>query len=354
MEDIQIYEVSAKVLNGITSDLNESIYTPINGTLVLKWSEVPSFNAYAASKSDIKSPPNHEICIHYELVRQLYRDIESFSEFYLQEHTTNWWSSFFKDLDDAPPLFEFFTQEQSCFNMFVGALTFVYFHELGHLLQQHGYIRQKASGSADSLINEQQIMGEAILRGKSSSVSHVTELCADSYATRKCLYELMRHFDDNKEELRVALFTLVSGLSCIFHKFSDEVDYSPIEEPIGSHPNPSIRMELNLPQIYELLDLVAEPSGHLMSRRELVHLCKRASDSSSLYQLAKRGFNKDDNNYLFIRGVLNRPDDRNYLQKIVSTWDEIENLLKEITIEGNDLDYLSFTQEFRTFVNSSI
>ncbi len=354
MEDIRIYEISAEVLNGITSDLNESIYAPINGTLELKWSTEPTFNAYASSKSGIKSPPNHEICIHYELVRQLYRDIESFCEYYSQEHASNWWSTFFRDLDDAPPLFEFFTLEQCCFNMFVGALTFVYFHELGHLLQQHGYIRQKIGGSEDSLINEHQVMGEAILRGKSSSVSHVTELCADSYATTKCLYELMRQFDDNKEELRVALFILVCGLSCIFHKFSNEVAYAPIEEPVGSHPNPSIRMELNLPRIYEILDLVAEPSGHSMSRIELVHLCSRASDSSSLYQLAKRSSSKDDSNYPFIRGLLNRPDDRNYLQQIVNIWDEIENFLKEITIEGNDFDYLSFTQEFRTFVNSSI
>lgn len=71
MEDIRIYEISAEVLNGITSDLNESIYAPINGTLELKWSTEPTFNAYASSKSGIKSPPNHEICIHYELVRQL-------------------------------------------------------------------------------------------------------------------------------------------------------------------------------------------------------------------------------------------------------------------------------------------
>jgi hypothetical protein len=354
MEDIRIYEISAEVLNGITLDLNESVYIPTNGTLVLKWSEEPTFNAYASSKSDIGIPPNHEICIHYELVRQLYRDIESFCEYYSQEHASNLWSTFFKDLDDAPPLFKYFTLEQCCFNMFVGALTFVYFHELGHLLQQHGYIRHRIGGSEDLPINEHQVIGEAILQGKSSSVSHVTELCADSYATTKCLYELMRQFDDNKEELRVALFILVCGLSCIFHKFSNEVAYAPIEEPIGSHPNPSIRMELNLPRIYEILDLVAEPSGHLMSRRELVHLCNRASDSSALYQLAKRGSSKEDSNYPFILGLLNRLDDRNYLKHIVDTWDDIESVLREVTIGGNELDYLSFTKEFRSFVNTSI
>ena len=354
MEDLKIYEISAEVLNGITKDLNESTYAPINGTLTLKWSTEPVFNASASSKSDLREPPEHEICLHYELVRQLYRDIEGFCEFYLQEHTSNWWATFFKDLDDAPPLFEFFTVEQCCHNMFVGALTFVYFHELGHLLQQHGYIRQKISGDEQSHIFEHQIAGEAILRGKQSSVSHVTELCADNYATIKCLYELMRHFDDNKEELRVALFMLVCGLSCIFHKLSGEVACAPTEAPIGSHPNPSIRMELNLPHVYELMDLVAVPSGHLMSRRDLVHLCSRASDSSSLYQLAKNGLNKPKNDYQFIRGLLNREGDRNYLKHIIETWDEIEDLLREVTIKGSDFDYLSFTEEFRKYVNEGV
>ena len=164
----------------------------------------------------------------------------------------------------------------------------------------------------------------------------------------------MRHFDDNKEELRIALFMLVCGLSCIFHKFSGEVACVPTEAPIGSHPNPSIRMELNLPRVYELMDLVAVPSGHLMSRRDLVHLCSRASDSSSLYQLAKNGHNKTENDYLFIRGLLNREGDRNYLKHIIETWDEIENLLREITIKGNDFDYLSFTEVFRKYVNEGV
>jgi hypothetical protein len=30
MEDLKIYEVSAEILNGITQDINEFIYEPIN------------------------------------------------------------------------------------------------------------------------------------------------------------------------------------------------------------------------------------------------------------------------------------------------------------------------------------
>ena len=91
-----------------------------------------------------------------------------------------------------------------------------------------------------------------------------------------------------------------------------------------------------------------------MSRRDLVHLCSRASDSSSLYQLPKNGHNKTENDYLFIRGLLNREGDRNYLKHIIETWDEIENLLREITIKGNDFDYLSFTEVFRKYVNEGV
>ncbi len=347
MEDIKIYDIALEVLSGITEDLKESIYDPLKGVLALTWSREPNFNAYAKSKSDINSPPDHLICIHYELVRQLYRDVESFCDFYFNHLTKSEWEAFFEGLDDAPPLTQYFTQEECTYNMFVGALTFIYFHELGHLLQQHWYIRQKFGESAETIINECQMASKSTLKGDAASVSHVTELCADFYATTKCLYELMRHFQDNKEELRGVLFIFVCGLSCIFHKFSGSVPYTPNEAPIGTHPNPSIRMEFNLPHIYELMDLIAVPSGHSMSRRDLVHLCRRASDSSSLYYMAQNRVDWEYNDYLSIRGILNRPEDNSYLKHIVCKWDEIGTLLKRITIGGHKFDFLSFTQEFR-------
>lgn len=53
-------------------------------------------------------------------------------------------------------------------------------------------------------------------------------------------------------------------------------------------------------------------------------------------------------------GVIERPElvIGKCLIRIVETWDEIEGMLRESTIDGSELDYLSFSEVFREYVNS--
>jgi len=97
--------------------------------------------------------------------------------------------------------------------MSLGSLTFVFFHELGHLLQRNTCLRERFGNNIASTINEYNIDRENKLVGKQAAISHITELYADSYGIDSCLSEIIRHFKDDKKELKVALYQLVCGLS---------------------------------------------------------------------------------------------------------------------------------------------
>jgi hypothetical protein len=349
MEDIEIYNMAGQILSDITQDLNEGIYSKLKGSLSLAWSEEPNFNAWAEAKSNIGCPPQHKIGLNYELVRQVYRDVESFCEFSYFELGKEETQQFFAHLNPEPPLPEMFTKKQCCINMFIGAITFVYFHELAHLMQEHGYIRRKFGG-IDDKINEFNLNAQSPLTGKAAAISHVTELAADFNAVSRCIYELLRQFDGEKDELKGAIYLFVCGLSCIFHKFNNDTSLFSPKEPIGSHPNPLSRMEVNLPHIYELLDLIAEISEHGLSRIELVHLCHRASDSSALFEMWHRDPKEVRQTSPFLKGVLNKPEDKDYFRVIVSTWDEIESSIIEVEHLGHEFDRLSFSNTLRDYL----
>lgn len=347
MEDARIYEIAIDVLTDITKDLNEITYSDLNGTLTLVWSAQQSFNAWARSEANIGLPPKHKISLNYELVRQIYRDVESFCEFSEAELGCEGAQKFFLGLDPEPTLPEGYTKEQCCLNMFLGALTFVYFHEHAHLMQEHGYIRNKFNESTGTTINEFNVNSQAPITGREAALSHVTELAADYHAVTQCISEIVRQFDGEKLKFRGAIYIFVCGLSCIFHKFNNDLSNVSIEEPVGSHPHPTNRMEVNLPHIFELLDQL---DGHIkpkFSRKELVHLCHTASISSALFEMRRRAPGKTIEGNLFLKGALNKPEEINYLRKIVSTWDEIEPSISEVTHTKHPFFLLGFSDEFR-------
>lgn len=76
MTDIEINELSMKVITSIVEDLRIAYYDKVGGTLALEWGAERKINAYAVSNSNPESPPNHKIIINYELLCAIYRDIE--------------------------------------------------------------------------------------------------------------------------------------------------------------------------------------------------------------------------------------------------------------------------------------
>lgn len=348
MEDQEIYQLAENVLSSITWDLNENLYSKIDGTLSLKWRTSPRVNAWAQSLNPINEPPNHEIGIHYELARQLYRDIDKFCDYLESGIDKKAFDFVFQDLEQPiemlPSLFSSGAHRK---NMFIAAITWVFFHELGHLNQEHSYIRNQFLNSEQTLINECQIANTTMIEGKAAAICHVTEMAADFEATNFCILELIRQFSG--DELKASIYLFVCGVSTALYKFHVDQPLDLKSTPIGTHPNPLIRLENILPQVYEFFNI---PELHKQIGIELSHevtagMCNQAATAAGIFWQRQ---NIDQpvipDNY-FLVGNLNRTNGKAYLGKIITAWDEIQPSIKRSRRFDSHFGLLEFSQYTR-------
>lgn len=354
MEDIEIYQLAGEVLSMITNDLNESIYSDLNGELSLAWSETQSINAWAESRGNIEDPPNHKIGINYELVRQIYRDIESFCDYLdsnLDKKVFDFW---FQDHEQPVEMLpSIFSSEAHRKNMFIAAITWVYFHELGHLRQEHRYIRNHFLNSDIDLVEECYVKGSEPIEGRAAAIYHITEMAADFEATNSCIQELVRHFTG--EDLKGSTYLLVGGLSCVLYRLHGAKSLILDREPNGTHPNPLIRLENIIPQIFEFLSIpeLHQHIGFEFNRKMIVELCNQAATAAGLFWLRCRVEEPEIPTDYFLIGNLSRTNGKTYLRTIINTWDEIEPSIRKYRRFGSYFGILQFTQHTRESVSAN-
>ena len=350
MTNIEIYELARGVLSSIVNDLQGSIYSDLKGTLSIVWSTEPKVNAWAESSGNIEQPPHHKIGIHYELILQIYRDIAIYCEYIEYNADKELFKLWLED--DFQPfelLTSHFSKEAYLKNMFIGAITWVFFHELGHLNQEHGYIRKKFTDITTTSIHECNINTNEVIKGKAAAISHVTEIAADYEATYSTILELIRHF--KSDDLKAAIYVLFCGISCVLYRFHGSKSFIIEDTPMGSHPNALVRLEIIAPIVHEFLSLpvLHEIINIKLTRESLIHLCSTASSTAGLLWFrrnSENGQGKLPDNY-FLMGSMNRLGMKSYIKVIIETWDEIEPTIKKIRRNKGDLSLLNFTKEYR-------
>lgn len=360
MTDLEIYDLASNVITSITRDLSAGIYTDLGGSLKQSWCDKKQVIAWAESLEPPTAPPDHRVVISYELARQFYRDAEDYHQFAANELLGDRFQTIFKDFDPKPQLANHITRNVSVRHMFIGSLTWVFFHELGHLMQEHGYIRERfGGGESVARIEDCELDGGRRLEGHAAAISHVTEIAADIEATQYCVSELIRHFlpdemtitDDehSRLEFRSNLYLLVCGISCAFYRFYGQRPVGP--EPVvhGSHPTPIRRLEVCLPNIFEKLDDAGRGEQyHGLNRHQLVHLCLGAAYSAQFFWLGKGAMELGMANNFMLKGIPQDPFKKNYWTPIVDAWDEIEPTIREVRRFGIKAGILSFTETFRS------
>lgn len=365
LTETEVYQLADNVVNSICSDLNNTIYKKLGGKLSIVWNTEERFNASAKILNEASDPPNHRITLYYFLVKELYRDTVNYHEFAENIHYQPSILAFLNSISEMPMLPEIFIKKDSINNMFMASLTFVLFHELGHLMQQHGRIRASLSGQSidDSIINECNATDSIPLMGKQAAISHTTELSADSSAITRCILEIMRQFSSkeligsgDKGTLFLATAQLfVIGVSNLFYRFRG-INSEKLEAiPSGTHPQPLTRLEINLPHIYEMLSFpeIEEIMEHKLDRKGIVELVSRAAYSVPFFWIV-RSENRPNNlpeNYLF-KGILQSEDLKQYMDCIIRTWDEIEPMIDSLNLDEMPFTKLSFTDELRIAVKT--
>lgn len=367
MEDSEIYELADNLIGTLTRELESEKYAKLGGELSIRWDASPKFGAYASSRGAINQPPQHHITIHYDFVRQMWRDAEDFCQFLNSIPAGSDVDKLYDFYEDRAKLPSCFSEQEQVRNLFAAALTWVYFHEMGHLMQEHGYIRARygsRQGQQSSDVHEFDASGSEPLSGRAAVVSHVTELAADFEATTLYVTEMIRHINNpnfvSDEEKGMVfsglVYLMICALSIVFYRFNGSVP--PVLSPIpqGSHPDPLTRLEINISHIFEMLDISAlrQHIGYTLDRRALVLLSDKAGLSVALYWSITKTVEKRFDDRFLIKGILSRPEALHYWKPIVESWDELLPEVKSIRRFGISFGLLNFTDQFRERINKVI
>lgn len=355
MEDIEIYSLATDIISSITNDLNNSLYSKLGGNLSVSWKTDSIFNASAQSNSRVDEPPFHIVIMYYELARQLYRDIDEYCGYIESECDKSIFDIFFASHPDYTEILPSnFSKLDYRKNMFMSALTWVFFHEIAHLNQEHGYIRSQVLKSDNQLIDECDINNSETLDGKTSAIYHTTEMAADYEAVYTCIKELIRHFKGADLEDSIGVF--ICALSCSIYKFHGMKSLCIDSKPKGSHPSPIVRLEHVLPHIVEFFDIAALQSilGINLSRSDLAHICERQAVTVGIFWLKKHSLKQEKLGEFLYTRTINRPGGKEYMKTIISTWDEIEPEINKNKRFDDPLALLRFTKQYRELVFETI
>ncbi len=351
MNDQQIFELSDSVLASIVSALNQGEYAKTKG-LTFAWGRTNSLNARAISNAAPESDPSHEIIIEAELVCQIYKDLIAFEQYISNGGHTEILKLWYPERSDS----EFFSVAASdsarVKNMFIGAITWVFFHELGHLWQEHGYIRGQANGLTVVEIDELQdeIHGNSASL-EEATVRHVTEIAADHFATQKCMVDLIRHF--KADELAANIQLIICGISCVLYRFNRGRSYKLSDTPQGTHPQPLVRLEFILPMFHEFFDLetVRNQAELKESRKNLVTKSHISASIMGVFWNQESCFYPNLLQELLTKGVLNRPILVCYTRIIIAKWDKLKLLFDKACRFNCQSTFLFFTDEYRNLLN---
>lgn len=346
MEDSEIVDLTVETLTTIKDMLNEGMYKDLGGQLQVHYSDTPDFLAWASVGSEPSEPPIHYISITYDMALILYRDVEEYYSHIESGVDEPKLDILFPEINYPKSLSINSSKEDCCKNMFISALTWVFYHELGHLIQEHGVIRKEYGCSSNTEVIDCSIDSGELLEGKASAVSHVTEVAADYFATFSCVFALMVHFKGMRFEEELRGFS--AALALVLYRFHGDRPIEDVTEPKGTHPTPLVRLEQTQPLIFELLskvDLVGELDSDL-TREDLVYLTGWASYSIGLFWLRKNNITEIPDNF-FLSGSLQRPGMITYHRCLLNIWDEIKPAIDKVKRMPSDFSEFQFSEEYR-------
>ncbi|WP_394143055.1 hypothetical protein [Vibrio atypicus] len=267
-------QLAELVLNRLTSWANEEIYAPLGGELTTSTPLKESVNAGAIVNR--LSPLNPNIVIHFGMIQEIYRDAlvfpiysEKIAESTENFKNKNWnmfkgarfkfeegvptltskeisslsatfsapWIEEYKKRADANP--ELMSEERlyviiktlpARFLMFELMLSWVFFHELSHLIQCH----YKLKGDTSENIEYYEVVGdftEPDFSGQSR------EILADIEGLNLTVRYMEREgfYGPN------SMYLLLCSMTCMFNRFCGNGYLDKFHEVKGVHPHPVIR-----------------------------------------------------------------------------------------------------------------
>jgi hypothetical protein len=306
MDVFWIKDVAETIVADLVKWSNDEIYFRLGGGLecVLPLSEEVNARAFV----DPDDPYNPRIEIYMGMVREIYRDsfvfpvvadkIASSPDYtdYLKERFLNTASFFdggvpsipdsqhtdiYKSIKDKirkegvhPGIPE---NALACrFLMFEVMLTWVFFHELSHLVQRH-YLLRSGPDTAEALEAESYEMTKVECVGEECVRFQAREVLADveggELTVRYLLRKKMFHFS--------SIYLLLCAQYCMFNRFYKDYE-SNLDFVNARHPHPVVRNELTSQFVTEYVVFCLVNMQGAVSRDEIVRAIAYLDVKSSL------------------------------------------------------------------------
>lgn len=332
-------------LGRIVDDFNSRYYVPQNGRLSLQWSTKSICGAWINADKD-SSAPFHTICITYALLIQLAADGEAFTRYATQwlsrPFLDGFWESKGIEKNGIGILPLGLDPVQNKNFLMMNSLHWIVSHEIAHSLQSHAAVRSGVPYQAwmgPSHVSENP-EGEEPCSDEEAEIFQCTELAADYEASRVLFLNLVAskriYCKENslKEDslTKDDIWTLFLSIAMVFLRFHhfDGKKFDGIVR--GHHPHPSIRYLL-LSQ--SLIGLIVQPDFKELARINFSEMEMFEVMTGTFWVALMFWAERYEKDYEVISfgEVVTDPETievKSYLAKIVSRWDELRPVIRDI------------------------
>jgi hypothetical protein len=350
-----LIEVAYNNLDPLFKMYNDKFYIPQGGSLSLQWSTKDSVEAWVEANK-FSEAPLHEVCITYELIKQLGADAQAFTRYAI--HGLN---PIFNDILKSKGVVisgsGFYPNGVNPLVarslLFDFSINWIISHEIAHSLQSHGTVRY-GMPHTKWLAQSHDTEGNNSCSSEQAEIFHATELAADYQGFRELIMNIIASkrnaFADKKvNEAEITLsdvwiiFISIALVLLRFHSFKGEKFDGAIK---GDHPHPAIRYLILTQSIIGLLieDYMQDIGGFNFREEDLVKTLSDTFWIATLFWAERHEKGVEMINFAELMTEPESPEIKNYLTKIVTRWDAIRPTIKG----GYDNDF--HLMEFNIFV----
>lgn len=309
-----IEKLAKPILDDLTSWVNRKFYNPLNGELTYKIPLDERVNATATT--DVLDPTHPIIEMNLGMLREIYRDAFVFP---LVSDIISEKTSTIKDLNEVfqgfcltfgsgvPPInanqqtklfdlmkpayderrHEKLTDDMlgSRFMMFELMVVWLYFHEVGHLLQRHFLLKIIKPGDKIVCVSEMQESVDFHSKATDENYflkSQAREILADLEGVDLTVSYMVK----NKLFHMPGIYLLMCAQEIMFHRFFQSYPEN-FEIPEIKHPNPIVRGEYVQGYLTNLVLDTLVKNGFISDRKDggyqITYLSTRASSMAGLF-----------------------------------------------------------------------
>ncbi len=287
----------------------------------------------------LESPSRHNITLTYELVESIYAEALDYALFAKEKNPA-------LDIHQIPDQFELL---QAAAFMFESGITFVIFHELGHINQNHAAIRAKYGKSttvSSCIISEFETQNEnQILAGDLASIYHATELSADLEALDWMASALEQMF--NGTSFIDHAYLQCAIVSCIMLMFNGDKPLHLDSVPVGTHPYPALRMDLWVKAYAERTLLLSEGLAIKVNGNEITKRFMDASFLAVLKWMTRHQLPSIPQYTDFCKGTIHHPNHDSYMREVINLWSYEYKESRNSRRYGGVFSVLYFSDEYR-------